>query len=861
MDNLSNIFSTLKDTVKEKEEEVSSCQDQLGEFRSAASALTKWLEETNEKVPPVQSSNEKLLAKDLQIANELLDEWTSKAPAVQDLNSKGSSLCSLITFLTSPAKTKTSNKPALTNGGGPASHSYLTNKELMVIQQNMSFVNERYTSLGETLKSRAAELSSLVEEVRDAQRETEKLMTWMKDMKKTAASWNNEATEKDSVKTQLEQQKVFEDDMKQKQEQLQQLRKKLLNLIKTHPNSPEAAKWKQMLAEIDAAWTDISGLVEERKQHLEQSNKNLDIFQTAELQLSQWLSEKELMMSVLGPLSIDLNMLKMQKQQVQILQNEFKSRKPQYEQLEEAASALLSSSGNQDPSGGKLVREQLTAINKKWQVLTGQLDERDSIIDHATVKTGQFQELLRSLSQTATQLENQLTNHQGHSTQPDVVKKQLEDAHNISAQLGEERKKLKEAETINAELTAMVTEDYLKADLARQLESVSKPFKQLEEKTAKRIEQLNSTFASSQQFHQTSKDFQSWLGEKLQDQSKPQSVSTKVDILQQDLEEHSKLQTSLSAHEEAFNTIIGEGEMLLQNTDGAEKLALQGQLTTLSSRWEEVKKSSAEQADKLQTALQRSLKYREHAEKLGSWIQECEASEGRVKLTVDPAAVETSISQVKALQKDVDKHRGMVEQLNTAADSLLEVANTDTDSIKEERASGHLEGAKKQVEAFESQGVQAHSNKNLANIKAQHKSLEGVQNQVEHLKSLAKDLVVDLPDADGVTDLLLKADSIEKDYSSLSKKVEETCQVLEGKLQGIGQFQNRIREMFARFTDLDDELDSMSPVDLDLVTLKEQQERIQCFVSKLQELMANTANAGDSCKKMLETESSRTFWA
>lgn len=38
--------------------------------------------------------------------------------------------------------------------------------------------------------------------------------------------------------------------MKQKQEQLQKLREKLLNLIKTHPNSPEAAKWKQMMTEI-----------------------------------------------------------------------------------------------------------------------------------------------------------------------------------------------------------------------------------------------------------------------------------------------------------------------------------------------------------------------------------------------------------------------------------------------------------------------------------------------------------------------------------------------------------------------------------------------------------------------------------
>lgn len=53
-----------------REEEVSSCQDQLGEFRSAASTLTKWLEQTNEKVPAVQpSSSVKSLELDLQIVS------------------------------------------------------------------------------------------------------------------------------------------------------------------------------------------------------------------------------------------------------------------------------------------------------------------------------------------------------------------------------------------------------------------------------------------------------------------------------------------------------------------------------------------------------------------------------------------------------------------------------------------------------------------------------------------------------------------------------------------------------------------------------------------------------------------------
>jgi len=69
---------------------------------------------------------------------------------------------------------------------------------------------------------------------------------------------------------------------------------------------------------IDAAWDEVTSCVEERKQQLELSDRNLEAFRTAEPQLQQWLSEKELMMSVLGPLSMYPNMMKMQRQQVQV---------------------------------------------------------------------------------------------------------------------------------------------------------------------------------------------------------------------------------------------------------------------------------------------------------------------------------------------------------------------------------------------------------------------------------------------------------------------------------------------------------------------------------------------------------------
>uniref|UniRef100_A0A673GHH4 Dystonin n=1 Tax=Sinocyclocheilus rhinocerous TaxID=307959 RepID=A0A673GHH4_9TELE len=876
MQNISDNFNAFKETITEKKEEVSSCQKQLQEFKAAAGVLMKWLEETKEQVPVLQPNcSEQGLGTDLQ--KGLLGDWTSKAPAVQDINSKGSALCSLISVLTSPAKAK------IRHNSGIA-------QEYFKISHNMSYINNNYEHLGELLKARSSELGALLKRVLGVHDQAESLRQWMEDTKKTATSLSNHPSGKDTVKSQIEQQKVFDDNMKQKQVQLQQLRENLLRLIEEHPDSPEAEQWKHMLAQIDAGWEEVRGTMEIRKQHLEESSRMLELFQTTQPQLSQWLQEKELMMGVLGPLSVDPNMLNTQKQQVQILLKEFDSRKPQYEKLTEAATAIASASEQQDPAVEQ-VKEQLASVSQKWQALTGQLSQRHALIEQAVGKTTQFQELLQSLSKSATCLETELNNQQALSTQPDEVKKQIEATNTILAQLREEKKRLKEAETVCSELSAMVTEEYLRADLTKQLEGITKPFRQLEDKAG--IVQLNSAFASSQQFHQTSKDFQAWLNQTLQEQCKPQPISANAEKLKQSLKENSAAQKAISEHEEPYNTIIKEGEALLQSTEGAEKVALQGQLSALKSSWDDVKKGNAEQAEKLQGALERALKYKEHYEKLSSWLQEVEDREKYVKLSANSVEIEGSLSQLKAIQKDVEKHRGQVVMMNAAADSLLEVVTSDGDSVREEKAAigkkvdkltedltlkreslenisqklkefndlqkeakGQLEAARKQLDSHSALGVQAYSNKNLTNMNAQQNSLEGVHNQIEHLKNVAKSLVVDASEVEGVTDLLLQADSLEKDHMSITKKVEDACSTLEDKLQGIGQFQNSIREMFANFTDLDDEFDGMAPVGRDLDTLGDQQSTIKHFIARLQDLMTNTANGRDSCKKMLESEAS-----
>ncbi|XP_030044696.1 dystonin-like [Microcaecilia unicolor] len=896
---LSKKFKDLEETVKEKKEDVSSCQSQMDAFKLLVESLTKWLESTKEKIQVTQPTLRiEDLKKPLEDTKILHEEWTSKAPEIQKLNHKGTLLCNLISVVTSPAKSKArtavkSGKMVL-NGGESTSDAkgFLTNKELTAVQQDMSTVNHNYEDLGVCLKEKVAELEMWLSKMQHVQEETDSTMQWLEKMDTIAASWETAPTDSEGVKSQVEQHKIFETELKQNSGKVQELKKKVTDLLEKNPDAAEASKLKQMLAEIDARWKEISHLTADRQQKLEESSNYMTQFQTAEVQLKQWLVEKELMASVLGPLSIEPNMLNTQKQQVQILLKEFDTRKPQYEQLNTAAQGILSRPGDLPPSY-EVVKEQLAAVAQKWDGLTGQLGDRCGRIDQAIVKSTQYRVLLRSLSDKLNKLDNKLKSSLSVSAHPDAVKQQLEKAREVQQEIEQEMKNIEEARALCEDLSALVGEEYLKAELSRQLESILKPFNDIEQKAANHVLQLQSTYASSQQFQQMSKDFQAWLDTKRKEQSQVSPVSAKLDTLKLLIKEQTEIQKSLTNKLDSYQKIVAEAESLLQKTQGAEKTELQSQVSTLKNNWDELNKQVAERQEKLKDCQQKAVKYREDVESLQLWIDECQSKLSEIKVCIDPVGIETSVGQVKALQKNVDKHRVMVEMLNNAAESLLNASEEDKESISDEKlllnqqvdmiaeqlhnkkdslesmaqrfkelqecfreAKRQFKVAKEQLVLHDSLGAQACSNKHLTIMQTQQKALQVLKPQVDLAQNLAQGLVVDASDAFGVSDLLLEAESLKQELNVISKQVDDKCSFLETKLQGIGHFQNSIREMFSQFAEFDDELDSMAPVGRDTVTLLSQKECIQNFLKKLGDLIKNNENANKTCKMMIATEAS-----
>ncbi|NWV01010.1 MACF1 factor, partial [Upupa epops] len=897
LQNLKKDFLQLQKVAKEREKDASSCQEQLDEFRKLVGAVRKWLRETEGKMPPAETSlGTQELQQHRQQIQGLLEEWKGKGAQVEEIGRRGTLLENLIVEITAPDTPSKAGTALPTPGGSAGSvNGYHTCKDLTEIQCDVSDVTQQYQGLGAALRERQQQLSALLEKMQEVQEEANSLLKWLESKERTLSELDTSSspTKTETMRAQAEHNKAFLAELEQNSGKIQKVKEELSGLLEKYPDSPEAANWKKMQEDLNCRWERASQATAARQQKLEESANQLASFQAAEAQLRPWLMEKELMMSVLGPLSIDPNMLNAQKQQVQFMLKEFEARRQQHEQLNQAAQSILTGPGDVSPSTNQ-VREELQGVNQKWSELTERLNSRSSQIDQAIVKSTQYQELLQGLSEKVKAVGQRLSSQSAISTQPDAVKQQLEETSEIRSDLGQLEEEITEAQTLCDDLSVLIGEQYLKDELRKRLETVALPLKGLEDLAADRMNRLQTALVSSQQFQHMFDELRTWLDDKWCQQARSQPISAKLERLQSQLHEQEEFQKSLNQHSGSYEMIVAEGESLLLSVQpGEEKTTLQNQLVGLKTHWEEVSKQAADRHSKLKDCLQKAQKYQRHAEDLLPWVEDCKAKVSELEVTLDPVQLEATLLRSKAMLSDVEKRRSLLEMLNSAADILIDSSQVDEDDIRDEKAGINqkmdaiteelqaktgsieemsqrlkefqenfkniekkLEGAKHQLEIYDALGPQACSNKNLEKLRAQQEVLQALEPQVEYLKNFTQGLVEDAPDGSDCSQLLSQAEVAQQDFRAVKQRVNDCCTLMETKLEGIGQFNSRVREMFSQLADLDDELDSMGPIGRDSDSLQSQAEDVRAFLGKLHRLKADIEASEGDCKKMLEDEGS-----
>ncbi|KAG7457647.1 hypothetical protein MATL_G00229410 [Megalops atlanticus] len=902
---VSEDFARLQSSVNERFNSIQSCEEQLVQFRSLSGALLRWLQATQEQLPQEEPClNTEGLQRRVQQLQELLSDWEAQGVKVQELNQTGSELETLIINITAPyGKT---GVPQLNGAGSPSSINGIhTCKDLTEIQVALADVNGGYERVGGDLQERRGRQASSLELRQRVRHDAEALAQWLGSREQTLAQGQTASPSRpEVVHAQAQENKALLSELAEQSGKVEEVKSTLQKLITENPDSPEAETWKQQLRDIDSRWDRANQMAAQRQTELETCADRLGSFATAANQLGPWLREKELMMSVLGPLSIDPNMLNTQKQQVQFMLREFETRRPQFDQLTQAAEGILSPSGSgAEAQDQQEVREELEAISRQWGDLTSRLSQRSEQIDRAQGTSERYQALLRQLSLSLAALGERLDAQASLSAQPEALRRRLQETGEIRAELEQRRGELAQAEQLCGELSAIVAEPYLREELHKRLETVSGPLRSLEERAADGLSQLQAALSSTQQFQQMFEDLRGWLDGHAGDQpdgAGGASLPCQPGALRELLAQQEEFQRGAAQQRGPYELIQAEGASLLASLPhgGEERAALQARLATLRQDWDGLNQGAAERLARLKEALTRAELYRQHRAELSPWVEACEGQEGAIQASLEPAMLEEALQKARQLGLDLERRRPLVEALNAAADQLLEHCRAGEEEVRDEKAelnrrvdglserlqartaqleelSGRLrefedgrqaverrlEAARHQIEVQEALGPQACSSKSLERLRSQQEALRSLQPQVAYLRDLARGLVQDAPQAaggagEGEQQLRKQAEDTEREFCDVSEKIEECCSSLESRLQGVGEVQSRVRDVFSRLADLDDELDGQSPVGRDADSLASQAEAVRGFLERLAALRAELEAHGGDCAAMLRREGS-----
>ncbi|XP_051948301.1 microtubule-actin cross-linking factor 1-like [Xyrauchen texanus] len=902
---VSEAFAHLESNVNERFDSIQSSVQQLADFRSRSGSLLRWLQTVQEQLPAKEPNlSTDSLQRRAQQLKDLLTEWETYGTQVQELNKTSSQLESLIINITAPNnKTGVSQ---LSDASSPNSVNGIhTCKDLTEIQVVVADVNNKYEHLGSDLRERKSRQEASLDLRQKARQGTEALTQWLGPREQSLAQGQTASPSRpEVVRAQAEETKALLSELAEHSGKVEDVKKILKQLITENPDSPETEIWKRQLEDIDLRWKKAHQTAAQRQTELEACADRLGSFASAVSQLGPWLKEKELMMSVLGPLSIDPNMLNTQKQQVQFMLREFETRKPQYDQLTRAAEGILSLGQDETTGDGQdleEVRQELADISRQWEDLTFRLTGRSKQIDQAQGTSERYLSLLRELSQSVADLGERLDAQASLSAQPEALRRRLQETGEIRAELEQRQGQLAQAEQLCSELSTIVAEPYLRDELYKRLESVSGPLKSLEERAADGLSQLQAALSSTQQFQQMFDELHGWLdgqvGNRTSGISEP--LPCQPDTLKTLLAQQEDFQRAIAQQRGSYELIQAEGASLLASLPaGDERLALQTRLNNLRQHWDGLNQQTTEKHCRIKETLCRAELYRQHRDELVPWVTECEEKESEIHPSFDPAALGEALQKARQLSLDLDRRRPLLDSLNTAADQLLEQGCTGEEEVRDEKAQlnrridglseglqgrmaqldelgsrlkefedgrqaveRRLEAARHQIEVQEALGPQACSNKSLERLRNQQEMLNSLQPQVLYLCNLAQGLLQDAPEISGASEdgsqmLLQQACDTERDFEEVTEKTEQCCSSLESRLQGVGEVQSHVRDVFSRLADLDDELDSLSPVGRDADSLASQAEAVRGFQNRLNALRAELEGHGGECTTMLRREGS-----
>ncbi|KAK7865644.1 hypothetical protein R5R35_006900 [Gryllus longicercus] len=746
-------------------------------------------------------------------------------------------------------------------------------EEMTPTQQQLTEINNRYGLLGARLSDRQNELDNVLDEVKKYLDNLRGLSSFLDKVQRNLPKESIPQTKDDAHKT-AKQIKIVLEDMYEKQSLLDSTKTQVNDLLKRKPGALGADTLHDELKDVVSRWKSIHDRCKDRIKFME----DMKDFHDTHDNLSNWLSAKDRMMTVLGPISSDSRMVQSQVQQVQVLREEFRTQQPQLQHLQELGEAVLGRVDPNSPDGQRLAA-RLHSLLQRWADLLARLEERADSLGAAADTSREFDAGLNRLRDAL----------QGISDQLDDVpldkdpEEQLRKIENLERQLEGQRPLLADAEAAGAQLCEVLSDPASRSEIQGKLAAVGRQYNALQKKMDHRKAEIEGSLRDGRQFEASCALTLGWLAEELGGMSERLLVSADRDVLQQQLDHHEPVYKDVMSKEHEVIMLLNKGrDMLSRSTQRSDTRNLQRDLDKIQSQWDRLRKDTMDRQTRLQTCMEHCRKYYRAQESFLPWLGQ---AEDKIE-TLKPASfkrkdIERQSKELASFRNEVWKRSGEYENNRTLGDTFVSACDIDKEVVKNELSlmkqrwdklnndllerTQSLEDTARRLSDFtenlrdlqhslqrcedklashDALGGAAKDPKLLERIKNLREETNALKKPLQSVRQTANDLVNEAGehgvDASHLQD---EVDTIGDRLDDLQAKLDDRCSELQSAATAVTQFNDQVKVLSHDLSDLEQELDSMKPPGRDLKTVRSQLDDTAKFLKKVVKASDDVANA------------------
>ena len=735
-------------------------------------------------------------------------------------------------------------------------------EDLSPVQQQLTEINNRYSLLGVKINDRQTEIDTIQDELR---KQLEHLKTLGAFLDKIQRQLPKDAVpptkdEADKLNRQIKQ--ILEE-MYEKQSLLDSTKIQVKELLKRKSDAPGAVNLSSALEDVVNRWKTTNDILKERIHFLEDIKEFHEIYDS----LSSWLSAKERMLTVLGPISCDPRMVQSQVQQVQVLREEFRSQQPQLRHLVDVGDSVISFLGV-DTVDGRKIGDKLGNVQKRWAELMSKLEERADSLGAAADTSREFDAQLTRLRDSLQAISDNLD----EIPLDKDAEEQLRKIENLERQLEGQRPLLADLESAGAQLCEVLSDPASRADIQAKLASIGRQYNALQKKLDHRKAEIEGSLRDGRQFEASCAKTLGWLSDELGSLSERLLVSADRVVLEQQMAQHEPIYRDVLAREHEVIMLLNKGKDAMRNVRSDSSRNLQRELDKIQSQWEKLRKETVDRQTKLQTCMEHCRKYYRTLEAFLPWLDKAED-----KLeTLKPSSfirkhIEKQLKELQAFRNDVWKRSGEYENTRSLGETFLSACDVDKDVVKNELSYLKQRWDKlnndliEHTQSLEDQSRKlADFNEHLRELQhglercedklASHDALGGagrdpklldrIKNLRDETSSLKKPLQACRKQAEDLAHEArengIDAGHLEEDVNQLGDrigelqaKLDDRCSELQSAATAVTQFNEQVKDLTHDLSSLENEIDSMKPPGRDFKTVRVQIDDVNKLMKKL----------------------------